>query len=111
MKCLDTRWEDTSKTTTRKWRCDACQTRGKTKETWLSVPVKQASKPAKKKKVSDIDKAVNRIANALYGGKTKKPIEVKHKPPKSMFDDIDEDNGRYSDYGDLGIDIPRGDDW
>jgi hypothetical protein len=54
---------------------------------------------------------VNRINDALFGGKTKKPVEVKHKPPKSMFDDTDEDNGRYSDYGDLGIDIPRGDDW
>ncbi len=111
MKCLDTRWEDTSKSTTRRWHCDVCQARGKTKETWVSVPVKQTPKPTKKKKLSEVDKAVNRIADALYGGKTKKPIEVKHKPPKSMFDDMEEDNGRYSDYGDLGIDIPRGDDW
>ncbi len=111
MKCLDTRWEDTSSSTTRRWKCDACQTRGKTSETWLFAPIREQPKKGKPKKLSEIDKAVNRINDALFGGKTKQSKEVKHKPPKSLFDDVDEDNGRYSDYGDLGIDIPRGDDW
>ncbi len=111
MKCLDTRWEDSNSSTTRRWKCDACQTRGKTSETWLFAPIREQPKKGKPKKLSEIDNAVNRISDALYGGKTKQSKEVKHKPPKSLFDDVDEDSGRYSDYGDLGIDIPRGDDW
>lgn len=114
MYCLDTRWNEADKATTRRWKCSSCNGRGKTLETWLAPPVVEQPKarPTKPRKLSEVDKAVNRIADALYGGKTKQPKEVKHKPPKSMFDDMDEDSdGRYSDYGDLGIDIPRGDDW
>jgi transcriptional regulator NrdR family protein len=112
MKCLDTRWSEASKETHRRWKCDKCNSRGKTKETWLVQPVieKPKTKQPKPKKLSEVDKAVNRIADALYGGKTKQPKEVKHKPTKAMFDDMEEDT-RYSDYSDLGIDIPRGDDW
>jgi hypothetical protein len=42
--------------------------------------------------------------------KKQKHVVEKHKPSKSAFDAMDEDYGR-EDYGDLGIDIPRGDDW
>ena len=112
MKCLDTRWDEATKVTHRRWKCDSCNSRGKTKETWLVQPTVEQPKPkqAKPRKLSEVDKAVNRIHDALYGGKNKQPKEVKHKPPKSMFDDMEEDS-RYSDYGDLGIDIPKGDDW
>lgn len=115
MKCLDTRWDEATKATHRRWKCDSCNSRGKTKETWLVQPTVELpkAKQTKPRKLSEVDKAVNRIHDAMFGGKTKvrQTKEPKHKPPKSMFDDIDEDNGRYSDYGDLGIDIPKGDDW
>ena len=54
--------------------------------------------------------------SAFYGApkkakpKTEKQVVVKHTPTKSMFEDADEDN-QYSNYKDLGIDIPKGDDW
>jgi len=52
--------------------------------------------------------------DAFYGRKEKpkkqKQVEVKHKPSKSMFEDT-EDSRHYEDYSDLGIDIPKGDDW
>jgi len=113
MKCLDTRWNEATKVTHRRWNCNRCNGRGKTEETWLvqpTVEIPKAKQP-KPKKLSEIDKAVNRIHNAMYGGKTKQPKEVKHKPPKSMFDDMEEDSRYSENYGDLGIDIPRGDDW
>jgi hypothetical protein len=54
--------------------------------------------------------------SAFYGvpkkvkPKTEKQVVVKHTSTKSMFEDADEDN-QYSNYEDLGIDIPKGDDW
>jgi hypothetical protein len=42
--------------------------------------------------------------------KKQKDVAVKHKPPKSMFEDT-EDYSYGDRYDDIGIDIPKGDDW
>lgn len=87
--------------------------KGATLEGWESAPLRKAPKKAKK---INVEKVTNTLMSAFYGvpkkakPKTEKQVVVKHTPTKSMFEDADEDN-QYSNYKDLGIDIPKGDDW
>ena len=112
MKCLDTRWNAVTVQTRRRWSCK-CGVRGATLEGWESAPLRKAPKKAKK---INVEKATDTLMSAFYGApkkakpKTEKQVVVKHTPTKSMFEDADEDN-QYSNYEDLGIDIPKGDDW
>ncbi len=112
MRCLDTRWQEATKTTVRRHAC-VCGVRGKTTERWDSLPAPEGKKPSQPKpKKLPVDSAANRLMNALYAPKKKeKDVVVKHKPTKSMFDDTEEDYTRDNYYDDIGIDIPRGDDW
>lgn len=108
MKCLDTRWYEADRCTTRRHACD-CGVRGKTTERWDTLPTLAGSKPKVKKLT--VPRASDSLQSAMSNMvKKHKQVVVKHKPPKSEFDSMDEDYGR-EDYGDLGIDIPRGDDW
>ena len=87
--------------------------KGATLEGWESAPLRKAPKKAKK---INVEKATDTLMSAFYGApkkakpKTEKQVVVKHTSTKSMFEDADEDN-QYSNYKDLGIDIPKGDDW
>ena len=112
MKCLDTRWNAVTVQTRRRWSC-SCGVKGATLEGWESAPLRKAPKKAKK---INVEKATDTLMSAFYGApkkakpKTEKQVVVKHTSTKSMFEDADEDN-QYSNYEDLGIDIPKGDDW
>ena len=111
MKCLDTRWQEATKTTVRRHACD-CGVRGKTTERWDSDPAPQGNtlRQTKSKKLSVV-RATDSLQAAMSNmTKKHKHVGEKHKPPKSAFDTMDDDYGR-DDYGDLGIDIPRGEDW
>lgn len=111
MRCLDTRWQEATKSTVRRHAC-VCGVRGKTTERWDSSPAPEGKKPSQPKpKKLPVDSAANRLMNALYAPKKKeKDVVVKHKPTKSMFEDTEDYT--YGDrYDDLGIDIPKGDDW
>lgn len=106
LKCLDTRWQDAEQLTIRRWRC-VCGVQGKTKEVWLSTPIKAQPKKAKPKKQT-MNQQVDHLMKAFYGGrvpKKEKQVVVKHTPTKSMFEDADEDYGE--NLGDLGLDLPR----
>ena len=106
MKCLDTRWQETERTTLRRWKCE-CGVRGKTKEAWLSTPIKVQPRKAKPKKLT-VNQATDHLMKAFYGGrvsKKEKQVVVKRTPTKSMFEDTEENFG--DDIKDLGLDIPR----
>lgn len=117
MKCLDTRWNKTVNQTRRKWKC-SCGARGTTVESWQSAPTIPTNKPKPKSKPDykqiNVEKSTDKLMKAFYGRlekpKKQKHVEVKHKPSKSVFEDV-EDSRNYDDYSDLGIDIPKGDDW
>ena len=115
MRCLDTRWNKTVNQTRRKWKC-SCGSRGTTIESWESTPTKvtRTLKPKPDFKKIDVEKSTDKLMTAFYGRlekpKKQKQVEVKHKPTKAMFEDV-EDSRNYDDYSDLGIDIPKGDDW
>jgi hypothetical protein len=107
MKCLDTRWQETEKITIRRWKCE-CGVRGKTKEGWLSTPIKVQERKKAKPKKQTMNQQVDHLMKAFYGGrvsKKEKQVVVKHTPIKSMFEDSVEDYKE--DIGDLGIDLPR----
>ena len=111
--CLDTRWNKTEIQTRRRWKCK-CGARGTTIERWESAPAIPKPIPKPDYKKIDVEKSTDKLMDAFYGRKEKpkkqKQVEVKHKPSKSMFEDT-EDSRYYDDYSDLGIDIPKGDDW
>lgn len=110
MRCLDTRWQEAQGTKLRRWQC-VCGVKGKTQETWVQLP--STPKPKPPKKVSKLPK-MDALTSAFYGKtpttKKEKHVDVKHKPSRSLFEDTDEDSSR-QDFSDLGLDIPRGDDW
>lgn len=111
MRCLDTRWQEATKTVIRRHAC-VCGVRGRSTETWDSLPTPPQPKPSqpKHKKLS-VERATDALWDAM-NKPTKKPkdVAVKHKPTKSMFEDT-EDYSYGDRYDDLGIDIPKGDDW
>lgn len=111
MKCLDTRWHEATKTTARRHACD-CGVRGKTTERWDTSPAPAGNESSKsKEKKLSVARPSDSLRSAMSNMvKKQKHVVDKHKPSKSAFDAMDEDYGR-EDYGDLGIDIPRGDDW
>ena len=108
MKCLDTRWNEATVQTRRRWSCK-CGVRGATLERWESTPLRKAPKKAKK---INVERATDTLMSAFYGvpkkAKTEKQVVVKHTPIKSMFEDADEGK-YYDDLSDLGLDIPKGD--
>jgi len=111
MKCLDTRWQEATKTVMRRHACD-CGVRGRSTERWDSLPTAPQPKPSqpKHKKLS-VERATDALWDAMNKPtKKQKDVAVKHKPPKSMFEDT-EDYSYGDRYDDIGIDIPKGDDW
>jgi hypothetical protein len=112
MKCLDTRWQEATKTTVRRHACD-CGVRGRTIESWDGslAPQGNTLRQPKSKKLPVV-KASDSLQAAMYNmTKKQKHVGDKHKPPKSAFDSMDEDYSYGDKYDDIGIDIPRGDDW
>ena len=64
------------------------------------------------KKIFPFFKRSDSLQAAMYNmTKKQKIVADKHKPPKSAFDSMDEDYAYGDRYDDIGIDIPRGDDW
>jgi hypothetical protein len=86
--------------------------RGKTTERWDTSPAPAGNESSKsKEKKLSVARPSDSLRSAMSNMvKKQKHVVDKHKPSKSAFDAMDEDYGR-EDYGDLGIDIPRGDDW
>ena len=77
----------------------------------MDTPAKVKAKPNKPR-----PKPIKQdpLTAAFYGKtpttKKEKHVDVKHKPSRSLFEDTDEGGSR-QDFSDLGLDIPRGDDW
>ena len=112
MMCLDTRWNKTTTQTRRRWKC-SCGARGTTLERWESTPDIPKSKPKPDYKKIDVEKSTDKLMDAFYGRKEKPKKQkqvVQYKQKNSMFDEA-EDSRPYDDYSDLGLDIPKGDDW
>ena len=89
--------------------------KGTTLERWESIP--SIPKPVPKKvKDIDVEHATDTLMSSFYGTlkkpkpKKEKQVVVKHTPTKSAFEDSDEGK-YYDDLSDLGLDIPKGDDW
>lgn len=112
MRCLDTRWHEATKSTARRHAC-VCGVRGKTTERWDSLPTLESKKPSQSKpKKLPVVRASDSLQAAMSNmTKKQKHVADKHKPPKSAFDSMDEDYSYGDRYDDIGIDIPRGDDW
>jgi len=114
MKCVDTREQDDG-TTKRKWVCNACDLQGYTYERW------DGKLTGRNRYKQVIDVATDRLMKQIGLGippapkPTKKVKEVVRKQraresvDPSVFEDMNEDYA--PDLGDLGIDIPRTDDW
>jgi transcriptional regulator NrdR family protein len=115
MKCVDTREQDNGGTK-RKWVCDACSLQGYSYEFISGKLI-----PRKRNK-QVVDVATDRLMKQIGIDKpvpapapTKKHKEVVRKQraresaDPSVFEDMDEDYA--PDLGDLGVDIPRNDDW
>jgi hypothetical protein len=107
MRCLDTRWQEASKTVIRRHACD-CGVRGRTIESWDGslAPQGNTLRQTKTKKLS-VARASDSLQPAMYNMAKKQ----KHVASKSSFDAMDEDYSYGDKYDDIGIDIPRGDDW
>lgn len=111
MKCLDTREQDDNRTK-RKWVCNACNLQGTSYEHWNGRLVKRN----RNKQVIDV--ATDRLMKQVglhIPAPTKKHKEVVRKQraresaDPSVFEDMDEDYA--PDLSDLGLDIPRNNDW
>lgn len=112
MKCLDTRWQEATTTTIRRHICD-CGVRGKTIESWITPPIAITERPSQPKTKKLV---VNRTTDALWSAMSKptkkqKQVAEKNKNKKSIFEDAEEDYTRDRFDDDLGITIPRGDEW
>lgn len=115
MKCLDTREQDDNRTK-RKWVCNACNLQGTSYEHWNGRLVKRN----RNKQVIDVatDRLMKQVGLHIPPAPpapTKKHKEVVRKQraresaDPSVFEDMDEDYA--PDLSDLGLDIPRNNDW
>jgi hypothetical protein len=100
MKCLETRWDNQTKQTSRRYKCE-CGVKGITTEHWVRKVVTPEPKP----------KAPPKMRRPKVVTKKKELIAVRKKKEEKdfSFDDMTEDYGH--DLNDLGIDIPRGGGW
>ena len=89
--------------------------KGTTLERWESIPSVPTPVPKKVKEIN-VEKATDTLMSAFYGTlkkpkpKKEKQVVAKHTSTKSVFEDSDEGK-YYDDLSDLGLDIPKGDEW
>lgn len=114
MKCLDTREQDDNRTK-RKWVCYSCDLQGYSYEHWNG----RLTKRNRYKEVVDV--GTDRLMKQLGVQKPEEPKPAKKRKEvvrkqraresvePSVFEDMEEDYA--PDLSDLGLDIPRQDDW
>jgi transcriptional regulator NrdR family protein len=115
MKCVDTREQDDG-TTKRKWVCRACDLQGtsyeslsgkliprKRNKTVVDVEADRLLRKVGIEKPAPAPKPTKKVKDVVRKQRARESVDP------SVFGDMDEDYA--PDLSDLGVDIPRNDDW